>query len=177
MRNQHRAGVFVAALLVASSVSGHTVINEGEAVAGELTFITLRVTHGCGTSPTTSFRVQIPDGVTRVTVRYLSDWKITKTMRKLDTPFKNEDGTMVTETISEVTWSGGSLPDGYYGEFQLRAMMPKEPGKMLYFKSIQGCAKGEIRWIEVAKPGDPPMSVKEPAPFIKLIAPSARKGA
>ena len=66
MKNQHRAGAFVAAPLVASGVSGHTVINEGEAVAGELTFITLRATHGCGTSPTTSFRVQIPDGVTRV---------------------------------------------------------------------------------------------------------------
>ena len=46
MKNQFRTGALVAALLVASGVSGHTVINEGEAVAGELTFITLRVTHG-----------------------------------------------------------------------------------------------------------------------------------
>ena len=78
---------------------------------------------------------------------------------------------------TEVVWSGGLLPDGYYGEFQLRATMPNEPGKTLYFKSIQGCEKGEIRWIEVPKAEDPPGSVKEPAPSIRLVAPVARKAA
>lgn len=49
--------------------------------------------------------------------------------------------------------------------------------RILNGSNARGCEKGEIRWIEVAKPGDPPMSVKEPAPFIKLIAPAARKAA
>ena len=90
-------------------------------------------------------------------------------MKTLSAPYKDEAGNLVTETVDEIVWSGGTLPDGYYGEFQVRALMPDEAGKMLWFKTIQNCEKGSIRWIDVpTREGQSPYELKEPSPFIRL---------
>ncbi len=174
----HRAAV-LASLLAAGSAQGHAVVNETNLPAGTLQFVTIRITHACGSSPTTGIRVLVPPDVSRVTVGYLPGWTVERKMRKLDKPYPNEVGGMVTETVAEVTWSGGPVPDGLFAEFKLRAMMPDAPGRTLYFKTIQLCEEGELRWIEVPKSGEPDfdfsdpknpvMKVKEPAPFVKLV--------
>ena len=46
-------------LTAALEARAHAVINEGTAVAGSFSFITLRITHGCGTSPTNQIRMKI----------------------------------------------------------------------------------------------------------------------
>jgi len=164
-----RSGVLAFALCMAAANGWpHAVINEAEAYAGEFAFITLRVTHGCGEQPTREVRLKIPDGVTRVSPRYMPGWVIEKRMRKLEDPYENENGQLVTETVDEIIWRGGALPDGYYGEFQLRVLMPKMPGETLWFKTIQNCDDGTIRWIEVPAPGQNPYELEEPAPFVKL---------
>lgn len=157
-------------LFVAQQVQAHAVINEGTAEAGTFSFITLRITHGCGSSPTTQVRMKIPDGVIRVSPKYLENWSVETRLKTLDTPYRDEAGNLVTETVDEIVWSGGSLPDGYYGEFQVRALMPNEPGRVLWFKTIQNCEEGTIRWIEVpTKEGQSPYELKEPSPFIRLV--------
>ena len=157
-------------LFAAQNAQSHAVINEGTAEAGSFSFITLRITHGCGDSPTTQIRMRIPDGVIRVSPRYTENWTVEKRMKILDTPYRDEAGNLVSETVDEIVWSGGSLPDGYYGEFQVRALMPDEPGRMLWFKTIQDCEGGTIRWIEVpTKEGQGPYEFKEPSPFIRLV--------
>lgn len=157
-------------LLAAQQVHAHAVINEQSAEAGAFSFITLRITHGCGTSPTTQIRMKIPDGVIRVSPKYSEHWSVEKRMKTLDTPYRDEAGNLVTETVDEIVWSGGSLPDGYYGEFQVRALMPDEPGRILRFKTIQDCEEGTIRWIEVpTKEGQSPYEFKEPSPFLRLV--------
>ena len=149
----------------------HAVIDEGTATAGRFSFVSLRVTHGCGTSATREIRVKIPEGVTRVSAEYRADWKIEKKMRSLEEPYENEAGQLVTETIDEIVWRGGSLPDGYYGVFQFRAMIPDTPGEVLWFKTIQNCDEGAIRWIEVpTRPDQNPYELKEPAPFLRVVA-------
>ena len=158
------------ALLAEQQAQAHAVINEGTAEAGTFSFITLRITHGCGSSPTTQVRMKIPDGVIRVSSRYLENWSVEKRMKTLDTPYRDEAGNLVTETVDEIVWSGGSLPDGFYGEFQVRALMPDEAGRVLWFKTIQNCEEGTIRWIEVpTKEGQSPYELKEPSPFIRLV--------
>lgn len=165
------AGLLLSGLmLVSGTCQAHAVINEAEAPAGEFSFVTLRITHGCGTQPTTEVRMKIPDGVLRVSPRFEPGWVVEKRMRKLAEPYKNETGQLVTETVDEIIWKGGALPDGYYGEFQLRVLMPKSAGKTLWFKTIQNCAAGSIRWIEVPAGGQSPFSLEHPAPFIKLVA-------
>jgi len=158
------------ALLTMQQAHAHAVINEGTAEAGAFAFITLRITHGCGTSPTTQIRMKIPEGVLRVSPKFMAHWSVEKRMKTLDTPYRDEAGNLVNETVDEIVWSGGSLPDGYYGEFQVRALMPDEQGRMLWFKTIQTCEVGAIRWIEVpAREGQSPYDFKEPSPFIRLV--------
>lgn len=157
------------ALLAPHQALAHAVINEGTAEAGAFSFITLRITHGCGGSPTTQVRMKIPEGVTRVSPKFLGNWSVEKRMKTLDPPYRDEVGNLVTETVDEIVWSGGSLPDGYYGEFQVRALMPDDPGRVLWFKTIQNCEEGTIRWIEVPpREGQSPYELKEPSPFIRL---------
>ena len=157
-------------LTAAPEARAHAVINEGTAVAGSFSFITLRITHGCGTSPTNQIRMKIPDGVIRVSPRFKENWTVEKRMKTLGTPYEDEMGNLVTETVDEIVWSGGSLPDGYYGEFQVRALMPDSPGETLWFKTIQNCQEGTIRWIEVpTREGQSPYEFKEPSPFIRIV--------
>ena len=157
-------------LFTVQNAESHAVINEGTAAAGSFSFITLRITHGCGASPSTQSRMKIPNGVIRVSPKFMENWTVEKRMKTLDPPYRDEAGNLVTETVDEIVWSGGSLPDGYYGEFQVRASMPDEPGRMLWFKTIQNCEEGTIRWIEVpSKEGQSPYEFKEPSPFIRLV--------
>ena len=114
--------------------------------------------------------MKIPTGVTRVSPRFQAGWTVEKRMRELNEPYENEVGQTVTETVDEVVWQGGDLPDGYYGEFQLRVLMPNKPGETLWFKTIQSCDEGTIRWIQVPKPDQNPYELDEPAPFVKLVA-------
>lgn len=154
--------------LASGTVSGHAVINEGTAVAGSFTFVTLRITHGCGESATREVRVTIPEGVTRVSSRFEEHWSFAKQVRKLDEPIM-AGGEAVTEVVEHVVWSGGTLPDGYYGEFQLRAMMPNEPGRVLWFKTVQVCDDGELRWDMIPAQGQNPYALEMPSPFLKLV--------
>ncbi len=158
-------------LVAASGVAlGHAVINEGTAVAGRFTFLTLRITHGCGSSSTTEVRMRVPQGVTRVSPRFTAHWTIEKRMRPAALERRDEAGELVGEDVDEVIWRGGPLPDGYYGEFQVRAMMPDEPGRTLWFPTVQICERGRIEWIQVAADGQNPYDLEEPSPFIRLVA-------
>lgn len=177
----YRSRICLAALLWASMAPAHTVISEVGLPAGTLQFVTFRIAHACGESPTTSLRVLIPDNVMRVTAGYVPGWQVDVKLRKLDTPYKSDDGTVVAETVAEITWTGGPVPKGLFAEFKLQVFLPNTPGKTLYFKTIQKCEKGELRWIEVPKAGEadynfddptnPVHKAKEPSPFLKLLAP------
>ena len=157
-------------LTAALEARAHAVINEGTAVAGSFSFITLRITHGCGTSPTNQIRMKIPDGVIRVSPRFMENWTVEKRMKTLGTPYEDEAGNLVTETVDEIVWSGGSLPAGYYGEFQVRALMPDSPGETLWFKTIQNCQVWTIWWfVGPHRVGQTPFVLKVPSAFIRLV--------
>lgn len=165
--------------LLASPAWGHTVINERELPPGSQN-ITLRVTHACPGSATTSVRMRVPDGVTRVFPFYMPGWTIKTTPRKLAVPLKSEHGPDITETVDEVSWTGGPVPDGLFAEFRVKVELPNTPGKTLYFKVVQGCQKGELRWIETPAagekdfdyvPGNPIAKYREPAAFVRIAAP------
>lgn len=177
----YRARILILAAGIALSIAawGHAVIDEGTVTPGRQ-FITVRITHGCGISATHTVRIQMPAGITRVYPFYVPGWTVKTKLRKLDQPFKGEDGVMVTDTVDQVDWTGGPIPDGLFAEFKFKVDIPSEPGRTLYFKTVQLCEKGEVRWIETPKPGEkdfnysePGNSIlkhKEPAPFTKIVA-------
>lgn len=156
------------------SAYGHAFILQPEAPAGGYQLIELGIPHGCLSSPTTSVRIKIPDGITLVRPEGKTGWKLTYTSRKLATPLEMPDGTRLTEVADEVVWSGGKLADLEFERFNLLVKLPATPGVALYFKTIQQCEKGEHRWVEVPAPTRALGTLKSPAPHINLVAPKPR---
>lgn len=157
------------AIFSTGSASGHVTLETREAPANANYKAVLRVSHGCGGSPTTAIRVRIPDGVTGVKPMLKPGWDVSVKVAPYDKPYRHRDE-VLTEGGKEIIWSGGQLLDGYFDEFIFRAMLPDEkPGTMLYFPVVQHCAKGVHRWIEIPDPGKSPKDLEEPAPALRLI--------
>jgi uncharacterized protein YcnI len=118
-------------------------------------------------------RVKIPDGVLSLKPQAKPGWEIAITMRKLEKPVDNGHGGLITETVDEVAWRGGKLPNNWFDEFGLAMKLPaRAAGEVLWFPVIQECERGVHRWIEIPKEGQRWNALKEPAPFIRLKAPA-----
>ncbi|MFS8858117.1 YcnI family protein [Synechococcus sp. H55.7] len=150
-----------------SSAWAHVTVHPKEAPAGSVAKLTFRVPHGCDGSPTIRLRVQIPEGATSVKPMVHPLWKIETVKKPLDKPYESH-GKMITETVAEVIWSGGSLPDEFMDEFSLSLRLPDRPGETIPIPVIQECEQGMYRWIQVAQPGEDPKNLPEPAPLLKL---------
>jgi uncharacterized protein YcnI len=154
-------------------VRAHVTANPNEAPAGTYFRTALRVGHGCSGAATIAVRVKLPDGVLSVRPQAKPGWTIEIRMRKLDRPAEIGHGRTVTETVDEIAWRGGPLPDAHFDEFGLSMRMPAAAGQTIYFPVVQECERGVNRWIEIPAAGQKWGDVKEPAPFVKVIdAPS-----
>lgn len=160
-------------LMIGQLTWAHAYVHVTEAYAGWRQDIEIRIPHGCNGSPTNSVRVRIPDGVVSVVIEHNRDWNIETRMRKLPEPRRGEGGVLITETVDEIIWSGNSLPEGRFERFTFRAVMPNEPGRILWFRTIQACDEGEHRWVDIPDEGANILeflrSAPEPAAFVKLV--------
>jgi uncharacterized protein YcnI len=156
----YAAGVAVA--------SAHVTASPNEAAAGSYFQTAFSVPHGCNGSPTVAVRIKIPEGVTSVKPQMKPGWQIEIKQRKLDRPIDAGHGHQISETVDEVAWRGGALPDIYYDTFGLVMKLPEGAGKTLYFPVVQECKEGVHRWITIPAAGQKWNEVKEPAPFIRL---------
>jgi uncharacterized protein YcnI len=172
MRVSSALAAAAASILVvafAGHASAHVTANPNEAPADSFFRTALRVPHGCEGSSTVAVRVKIPEGLTSVKPQMKPGWEITITMQKLDQPIDAGHGQMITETVDEVAWRGGPLPDVYFDEFGLSMKLPAAPGETLYFPTVQECEQGVHRWIEIPAAGQEWGDLDEPAPFLRLI--------
>jgi len=145
----------------------HVELALDEAPAGSSYRAVLMVPHGCAGAATTGLRVLIPEGVLGTKPMAKPGWKVAVRRGKLDQPIELE-GETITEAVQEIDWSGGSVPDALYDEFVFVAMLPDKPGAVLYFPTIQLCAQGETRWIEIPASGQSSEDLKHPAPSLTL---------
>jgi uncharacterized protein YcnI len=160
-------GVAAAAILLpVSAASAHVGIDITEAEADGFAFATFRVPHGCDGSPTTKVKIQIPDGVVSVKPEAVAGWKL-EILNGPITPYDSH-GTMISEGVKEVTWTGGPLADAHVAQFGMSLKMPNKAGETIYFKTIQTCEQGETAWIEI--PAEGAEEPEHPAPSLKLIA-------
>ena len=173
----HNAGMNVkktiATLTMAAAVwtqptEAHVTLDVPQAPADSYYKGVFRLSHGCGTSPTVRVRVRIPDGVLGAKPQPKPGWTLAVTRVKLAKPVEAAHGRSVAETVSEVSWSGGSLANEYFDEFSIMMKLPDRPGTTLYFPVVQDCREGGHRWIEVPAPGRPEVQLKEPAPALRL---------
>jgi uncharacterized protein YcnI len=157
------------ALFGSATASAHVTLETKEARIGSSYKAVLKVPHGCDGAATVTLAVQIPDGVIEVKPMPKPGWTLRKEMGKYPKPHRR-GGATLTEGVTQLTWSGGKLPDDYYDEFVFVAAVADdlEPAT-IYFPVVQQCEKGAHHWIEVPPPGQSNPELSEPAPALKLL--------
>lgn len=147
-------------MLFSINTLAHVGVEPKSASAGGYTKLTFRVPHGCDGSATTKITVLLPENTLSVKPQVNHGWKIATKKVKLAKPITSH-GKEITETISEVTWSGGVLPDEHMDEFGISLKLPETKEAKLAFPVIQTCKKGETKWADAADSA-------KPAPFISI---------
>ncbi|MBC3843218.1 YcnI family protein [Streptacidiphilus sp. 4-A2] len=156
-------------LLLAGPASAHVTVQPSTAVKGasDQTF-SFRVPNEKDTASTTELQVFFPTAtpIASVLVAPTPGWKATITNVKLATPIQTDDGA-ITNAVSEITWTGGSIAPGYYQDFTVdMGQLPSNTGS-LTFKALQTYSDGSIvRWIQNEVPGQPEPA--NPAPVLTL---------
>lgn len=157
--------------LTGAAASGHIVFAEPEAQAGSYYAGFLRVSHGCGESPTRSIRVEIPESVISARPQPKPGWTLAIEHQPLRKPITGEGGRLITERVSAITWTG-ELPSDQFDQFGVMMKLPPDAGP-LYFRTVQRCAQGSNDWINIpAAPAAWHMTAM-PAPMLVLRASAA----
>jgi periplasmic copper chaperone A len=152
----------------------HVTLEPKSASAGSYSKLVFRVPHGCEGSPTTEITVKLPAGILSVKPQIHPGWKISTKKIKLEKPAELH-GKPITETISEVAWSGGRIPDEFMDEFGMSVKLPEKSEGKLVFPVIQKCAKGSANWEEVTT-SEHAGHTKFPAPFLILNSATEHSG-
>jgi periplasmic copper chaperone A len=113
--------IVAADMFVAQSVLAHVTMQPSDGHAGAALQAWFTVPHGCDGAATVAIRIKVPEGVTQVKPQMKSGWKVTIKRRKLERPFNGEGCRTITETVDEVEWRGGPLPDELYDDFGMKA--------------------------------------------------------
>lgn len=165
------AAVAISVIAAASLAHAHAALEQREAKVGGGYKAVVKIGHGCDGSPTTSVRVDIPEGVIGVKPMPKPGWTITMERGAYARPYKHYHGDL-SEGVRSITWTGGPLPDDYYDEFVASAFVAGEltPGTTLYFPVTQKCEKGELAWTEIPAAGQDAHDLKSPAATLQLIA-------
>lgn len=151
---------------LAGPALAHATLETPEARVGSTYKAVLRVPHGCGTLPTHTVRIQIPEGFFNVKPMPKAGWTLETVTGAYAKSYDNH-GTPVTEGVKEIVWSGGNLPNEWYDEFIFRGSFAGDlpVDTVFYFPAVQECKGAEEAWIDTS--GDP--KAKMPAPGVKLI--------
>jgi uncharacterized protein YcnI len=179
-RRLTRALAVAAVTLVAAApmAMAHVSVNPGEAPKGGYAALAFRVPNERDDSGTTTLEVNLPvdHPITSVRVKPMPGWTYTVENRTLDTPIESH-GREITEVVSKITWTGGTINPGEYEEFEVSAGPLPEDADQITFPSIQTYASGEVvRWIDepVAEGEEEP---EHPAPALTLVDPEDEGGA
>lgn len=150
--------------------AAHITLATAEATVGSTFRAVLVVGHGCAGAATTAIRVQIPEGFYNVKPMPKAGWQLETVTNAYATPFDNH-GTTLTEGVTEISWSGGELPDAYFDEFVFRGTFGAalEADSTFYFPVLQICGDKEDAWIDTS--GNP--DAEMPAPSVTLTEPQA----
>lgn len=164
------AAAFGVVALAATPASAHVDVGHDTAVAGESTLVEFSYNHGCGDSPTTAVRFQIPEGVNVVypTVHPGYDIEIVRAAAPEGTV--DGHGNAVGERVAEVIYTAKEpVANGLRDVIVLQAVMPDTPGVTVYFPTIQSCVEGEHAWIEIPGDDQDAADLASPAPGFLLV--------
>ena len=162
-----RSFVLACAFLPTIAIA-HVSLESPHANANSTYKAVLRIPHGCGENPTLKVRVQIPEGVVAVKPMPKAGWTLDLVKGPYTATYKVSGG-MVKEGVKEIVWSG-SLSNDHYDEFAFQARITDvfAPGSTVYFPTIQECANGTERWVEIPAQGQDARALKYPAPSLRI---------
>ena len=166
-----RSMLIAAGALVATPAAAHVVFDRGAAEPGAYYAGFLRVSHGCGPSPTVSLRVEIPEGVLSAKPQPKPGWALEIERAPLAEPVTGENGARVTERVVAVTWTG-RLPVDQFDQFGLMLKLPDRAGP-LYFPTRQTCEQGAMEWTGIPPSPEQWHDLPQPAPMLVLRAADA----
>jgi uncharacterized protein YcnI len=171
--SRHRllvAGIAAAAVVIvpATAAWAHVTIQPPTAAPGSSTIVSFVVPNEKDSADTTQVEVQFPTDhpVPSVAVLPTPGWTYKVTTTKLPQPIQTDDG-QVTDVVSGIVWSGGTIKPGEFEEFTVSmGPLPDNVGS-LEFKTLQTYSDGDVvRWIEDTPPGGP--EPDHPAPTLTL---------
>jgi uncharacterized protein YcnI len=167
-------GAFGAAFV--TTAFAHVTLETQEAKTGASYKAVFRVPHGCEGTATTTIRIKIPEGVIGVKPMPKAGWTLATTVGKYPKAYDLYHR-KVTEGVTEISWSGGKLPDDWYDEFVFQGFLAGDldTAKPAYFPVVQECEKGVHRWIEIPAEGKKPSDYREPAPALRLLPATERR--
>lgn len=168
IRSIVRTAATGAVLLSVTPAFAHITLETSEAPVGSTYRAVLRLGHGCDGNPTTKVSVRVPEGFVSVKPMPKAGWALTTVKGPYQQSYELHGG-QVSEGVTEITWSGGNLPDEFYDEFVFRGTLAGTlpAGSTLYFPVIQTCTTGEDAWIEI--PAEGQAEPELPAPGLKLL--------
>jgi len=151
------AGLTSAAVLAAAGAAFAHVTVHPESYAKGATdgVLTFRVPNEEDTASTTKVQVFLPTDhpVLGVLVTPQAGWTAKVTHTTLKTPVTTDDGT-ITDAVSEITWTGGTIGSGQYEDFDVAFGQLPDDTDQLSFKTLQTYSDGTVvRWIEEPQKG------------------------
>jgi uncharacterized protein len=147
------------------------VITPNEAAAGSYATLAFQVPNERDDATTTKLEVQFPTDhpIASVRVEPVPGWTAEVKDAPLPTPVKDDDGNEITEAVSTITWTGGSIGTNEFQRFPFSVGPLPADATSLEFKALQTYSDGEVvRWIDAASAdGSEP---EHPAPTLTLTA-------
>jgi len=172
-RRSRLAGAVLVALVgactLAAPASAHVTVKPDAAAKGSFSVFSFAVPNESDTASTVQVEITFPTDhpIAFVSVQPIPGWTWKAETTQLAKPLKTEDGE-VSQVVSKVTWSGGSIGPGEFQLFTVSAGPLPTTGKQVEFKAVQTYSDGQVtRWIESTPKGGP-----EPeflAPVLKLV--------
>lgn len=163
-------------LAVAGVASAHITTDPAVGPSDGYATLGFQVPHGCEESPTTQLRIQIPPSVPTATPAVHPLWDVeTKEGRKDPVDLHGEK---VTRGVSEIIYTARQpLPSDRLDVLPVSVKLPPGEGETVYFPTIQRCAEGQTRWIQIPSEGESVDDLESPAPSVTLEAAEGAHGA
>ncbi|WP_375464127.1 DUF1775 domain-containing protein [uncultured Methylobacterium sp.] len=160
--------------LFTSAALAHATLDRKEAAPKATYRGVVQINHGCDGSPTNRVSVTIPEGFVGAKPMPKPGWQVTTARGAYARPYPSFHGT-VSEGVTAITWSGGTLPDDAVDEFTFFARVADTfaPGTAVYVPVEQDCASGGYRWSEIPAAGQSAQDLKSPAPMVRIVAAQA----
>jgi uncharacterized protein YcnI len=151
----------------------HVTVDPSSAPKGAEITLGFRVPNEEATADTVKVQIFFPSDhpVLGVDPEEAPGWTNQVHTAPLNPPVNTDDGP-ITSYVSEVDWSGGSIPPGHFQEFYVLAQQLPTTTDQVVFKALQTYSDGTVvRWIQLTQPGGP--EPEHPAPILTLTAPAS----